>query len=411
MQAETQSIVVISKDPAVSTLVASVAQFRPGTGVQKCAAALCDINGTALQLAEDNDLVIFRAEGNAEQDAAAVRGMLQRTGGAKRILALADAAMPFADLRRLMDAGVCDVLPDTVSADELSAAIRKCLDQPGQPDPRAGTGAERSREGMVIPVAQSCGGAGATMLAVNLADCLTRRRGLRRKEAEFRVALVDLDLQFGAVGSFLDLPPNRCLYELASEGFVPDRVFAEQSLTEAAPGLRVLAAPAEIAPLHALKPEQVQALISHLRLQFDFVVIDLPRALAEWLTPVLEAAERLLMVTGSSVPAICQARRLLDFYGEASMSLQTDIVISRERKPLIAPSHHKEAARLLQKPFRYWLPDDASAAAAAVDHGVPLSAAARRSGLAKAVRGMAQDLIKARNARAGAAQPAQGKAV
>ncbi|KIC08755.1 hypothetical protein RA19_17870 [Leisingera sp. ANG-M1] len=406
MQAETQSIVVISKDPAISTLVASVAQFCPGTGVHKCAAALSDINGTALQLASGNDLVIFRVGGSAEQDAAAVRGIMQHTGNAARILALADAALPFAELRRLTDAGVREVLPDTVSADELSAAIRKCLSQDGLP-----AGASGSRDGMVIPVAQSCGGAGATTLAVNLADCLTQRRGFRQQQPEFRTALLDLDLQFGAVGSFLDLPPNRCLYELASKGIVPDHVFAKQSLTEAAPGLWVLAAPAEIAPLHALKPEQLQALIAHLRLQFDFVVIDLPRALAEWLSPVLEASERLLMVTASSVPAICQARRLLDFYGEASPALQSDIVISRERKPLIAPSHHREAARLLQKPFRYWLPNDASAAAAASDHGVPLSAAAGRSGLAKAVRRMALDLIGTRNARAGAEQPSHGKAV
>ncbi|MCB4456547.1 AAA family ATPase [Leisingera sp. McT4-56] len=409
MQAETQSIVVVSKDPAVSALVASVAQFSPGTGVRNCEAALSEINGTALQLAETNDLIIFRAEGETARDAAAVREILRHTGGAARILALADAAMPFAELRQLTDAGVHEVLPDTVSADELSAAIRTCLK--GQEPQQALSGARGGREGMVIAVSQSCGGAGATTLAVNLADCLTRRRGLRRKEAEFKVALVDFDLQFGTIGNFLDLPANRCLYELASEGFVPDQVFAEQSLTETAPGLWVLASPAEIAPLHALKPEQVEALIAHLRLQYDFVVIGLPRALAEWLTPVLEASERLLMVTGSSVPAVCQARRLLDFYAENSMRLQTDIVISRERKPLLAASHHKEAAKLLQKPFKYWLPDDPSAAAAAVDQGVPLSAAAGRSALAKAVRRLSKDLIETRNARAAAAQPQHGKAV
>lgn len=406
MQAETQSIVVVSKDPAVSALVASVAQFCPAAGVTKCDASLSEINGTALTLAEANDLIIFRTGTETARDAAAVREIMRHTGGAVRVLALADARMPFAELRQLTDAGVHDVLPDTVSADELSAAIRSCLKGPEAPQALSG-----GREGAVIAVSQSCGGAGATTLAVNLADCLTQRRGLRRKAAEFRVALVDLDLQFGAIGSFLDLPPNRCLFELASEGFVPDQVFAEQSLTEAAPGLWVLTAPAEIAPLHALKPEQVEALITQLRLQFDFVVIGLPRALAEWLTPVLEASERLLMVTGSSVPAVCQARRLLDFYAENSMRLQTDIVISRERKPLLAASHHKEAAKLLQKPFKYWLPDDPSAAAAAADKGVPLSAAAGRSALAKAIRRLSRDLIDTKNARTDAAQPQHGKAV
>ncbi|NSY39049.1 AAA family ATPase [Leisingera sp. ANG59] len=410
MQAETQSIVVISKDPAVCALVASVAQFQPGTGIRKCASALSEINGTALQMAKDNDLIIFRTGADAASDAAAVKEMLRHTGGAARILALADASMPFADLRLLTEAGVQDVLPETASADEMAAVIRKCL-KAEEPQSAPGGSTRGSREGMVIAVSQSCGGAGATTLAVNLADCLTRRRGLRRQEAEFKVALLDLDLQFGAVGSFLDLPPNRCLYELASEGFVPDNVFAEQSMSEAAPGLWVLAAPAEIAPLNALKPEQVQALVAHLRQRFDFVVVGLPRALAEWLTPVLEASERLLMVTGSSVPAISQARRLLDFYSEASMSLQTDIVISRERKPLIAASHHKEASKLLQKPFKYWLPNDPSAAAAAADRGRPLSAAAGRSSLARAIQRLSRDLIDTRKARTGAAQPQQGKAV
>ena len=59
----------------------------------------------------------------------------------------------------------------------------------------------------------------------------------------------------------------------------------------------------------ALKPEHVESLISILKERFDYVVLDLPRALVDWLAPLLDATDRMLLVTDSAVPSIRQARR------------------------------------------------------------------------------------------------------
>lgn len=395
MQTEGKSIVLISKNPDISALVESVVQFRPETVLKRCDATLSEMNGTASELALSNDLVIFCPEGDTDRDVAAVRDIRSRVQSGARVIALADARTPFADMRRLSEAGVNDVLPDNLTPDELAGTLWKAMDSGTAQD----TAAERgSRNGMVIPVTHARGGAGATTVAVNLADSLTQRSGFRTKTAASKVALVDLDLQFGAVSSFLDLQPGRCLYQMADEGLVPDATFLQQSMLEAGPGLWVLPAPAEFAPLHMLEAPQIQALITQLRARFDYVVVDLPRVLVEWLSPVLEASERLVMVTDCSVPSIAQAQRLMKFYGGVNVGLEVDVVINRKRKPMFAASHEKEASRVLQRPFDHWLADDPAAALAAADQGVPLSAAASRSALTKGIRRLAADMIDARQA-------------
>lgn len=395
MHTQGQSIVLISKNTDINALVESAVQTRPEAALRRCDATLSEMNGTASELALRNDLVIFCPEGDTGKDVAAIREIRSRVQSGARVIAIADAQTPFADMRRLTEAGVSDVLPDSLTADELAGAIWRAADGDAA---QAAVTDGNGRNGMVIPVAHARGGAGATTVAVNLADCLTQRKGFRTKTASSKVALLDLDLQFGAVSSFLDLQPGRCLYQMADEGLVPDATFLQQSMTEAGPGLQVLTAPAEFAPLHVLEARQIQALIALLRADFDYVVVDLPRVLVEWLTPVLEASERMVMVTDCSVPSIAQARRLMKFYGELNVGMEVDVVINRKRKPVFTASHEKEAAKVLKRPFDHWLPDDPAAALAAADQGVPLSAAASRSALTKGIRRLAGSMIEARQA-------------
>jgi pilus assembly protein CpaE len=117
------------------------------------------------------------------------------------------------------------------------------------------------------------------------------------------------------------------------------------------------------------------ALIDTLAKDFDYVVVDLPRSLVLWVAAVLERTDRLLLLSDCTVPSIRQARRLLDLYLENNPSLQVEVVMSQEHKPLIRGSHHVEAQKLLERSFKHWLPFDPRAARKAADRGVPLSVA------------------------------------
>lgn len=396
MDKTTSSIVLIAKDPDLSAEVASMLRGMRNVTVEERSATLSEMNGTAVKLAAGHDVVIFRTDAVGENDLAAIRA-LSKARPAGVLLALADADISLADARSLTRAGVNEVLPYPVSAEEMHEHVARWTERaPVQPAIQAPvqTGGGGTRLGKVIAVSQARGGVGATTLAVNLADRLLDRGGLLRKQARHSVALVDLDIQFGAVASFLDIAPNDALYTLAMDGTVPDAEFVQRALTELPNGLSVLTAPARFAPMEALSGEQVGKIIDLLRQDHDYVVVDLPRTLVEWVGPVLARTDRLFLVTDSAVPSVRQARRLMDFYLDDNPALSIDVVINHEKKPMMLRRHHAEAARVLERPLETWIPYDPAAAREAIDRGAPLSVAAGRSPLAKAIGGLGRRVIK-----------------
>ena len=89
--------------------------------------------------------------------------------------------------------------------------------------------------GKVICVLGPKGGIGKTITSCNLAIALTMRNK--------RVALVDLDLQFGDVALSLGLTPDTTIYDLAVSGGELDAEKLDAFLMRHPSGLRVLAAP------------------------------------------------------------------------------------------------------------------------------------------------------------------------
>lgn len=386
MNRNEKSIVLISEDSALNQRLEGLLAGEPVLVLNQCPATLAQMNGKAQEMAQSTDLIIFRPEADLERDLAALEG-IRASGGQARLLALSSGDVSLSQARRLIRAGVAEVVPDTVDDLELGQVVNRLtvgrrLTLAALPEPR----------GTVIAVAKARGGVGATTLATNLAFALrgpTRRFG---KGVPRAVVLLDLDVQFGTVAGFVDVAPNEALFRMALDGIEPDSFFVEQSVEVAPSGLSVLAAPEGFMPLGALQPAQIAGLIAALRARFDFVVIDLPQAMVEWLVPVLEAADRLYLACDASVPCVQQARRLIDFYHEANMALPVEVVISQGKKPLLPSRRISEAAKVLEQPFRHWLPSDPKHATEAMDRGRPLAQVARGAALTRAIGKIAKDL-------------------
>lgn len=384
-----KDIVLISEDPAFGDRLAAILHRQPGVSVTRCDASLARLNGKASELAKASELIVFKATPDALEEAEALRA-LTASGGNARILAVSDSSIPFGVAHGLLRAGVTEVVPDTIEDAELAKVVSR-LSMPRQ----LTLVTPEQDEGCLIAISKARGGIGATTLAVNLADQLCGRKKRFGKPQVRKVILVDLDLQFGAVAGFLDLQPNDALYSIARDRIQPDSTFLQQSIVTTPSGLAVLTAPDGFMPLTALQPEQVQGLIARLRKMYDFVVVDLPPAMVDWLTPVLEAADHVLIVSGTSVPFVQQTRRLIDFFKDQNPSLRVEVVVGQEKKPLFRSRRHAEAARALQTEFRHWLPPDAKAAEDAMDRGRPLSETAANAVLTKVIARIASDLVKA----------------
>jgi pilus assembly protein CpaE len=244
----------------------------------------------------------------------------------------------------------------------------------------------------LILVAKSRGGVGATSVAVNLALELQKSRRLFGPARSPRVALVDFRRAVRHRGQ-LSRPrrPGRDARAPASPARSRCPGGAERD-ADASGGLKVLVAPRAAIPLEALDIPRVEAIVAALMAEFDYVVADLPPALVPWLEPLIARASRLLLVSDLSVPSVACTRRVLDLMREDNPDLATDIVVSREKKPMVLRKVHREAAAAIGLPLAHWLPDEQKLSRQALDRGEPLSLYAPRCAWAKAVRQIAASI-------------------
>ncbi len=405
-QSNETSIIVIAETDEVAQDLQKVVEDLPNFSCDNQKGTLSSMNGAAVALADQGDLVIFETTPDNDGDLATVASIRAQLDRSARLMALTGKDISLSDARRLTRAGVDEILTYPFDITEARDQIERWA-RPNEVIVVPQEDGVRRQPGKIITVAKSRGGIGGTTVAVNLADALQAKTGMLRKTAKHRVALVDLDFQLGDAASFLDVDPHDGLFQLAHDGGKPDLIFLRQTLQETTSGVDLISAPSRFAPLNGLTAEQVETMLSILKAEYDYVVVDLPPALVEWMTPVMELSDRLLMVTDTSVPSIRQARRLIDFYTDDNVALKIDLVVNREKKPLLKSAPHTEAANVLERPLRFWLPSDQKAARDAIDRGAPLSVVSGRSALTKSIAAMAEELAKDIQTTAqAAAQPA-----
>lgn len=383
-------VLVVAPDDAVAAAVENTLSAMKNVDVEVSHNSLVELNGKAVEMAARHDVVIFSADPSDPRGILAVEA-LNRAASRPMLIALTETDIPLSQARALQKAGVDEVLPLQSAGVELTAQIALL----GRAEIAPHLAAPAASGGRIVAVAQARGGIGATTVAINLADQLAARHGLLRKTDGYRVALVDLDFQFGSIATNLDLPEQDGLLNAALDGTIPDATFLEQVMVELPNGIFVLPAPSRFAPLDALQPRQVEAVLTELRANFDYVVLDLPRALVGWLEPAIAMLDELIIVSDTSVPVIRNCRRLIDFLTADHPGLPVRIVINREKQPMFPPQALREAEKVLEHSFGNWLPDDPRAARAAIDRGKALSDVASGSALTKAISRLAKQVAEA----------------
>lgn len=385
------SILLISAEKDISDAVGAALGAIEDVDLKHEGSSVSKLNGTAVQMASDHDIVIFATDPSNAADLSAIEVLTDQRKPDTVYLALTDGDLPLSKARALTRAGVDDVLPYPAANDELVEQVNEWLAKK-----RAALEekyAAAAAMGKVICVQQARGGIGATTVAVNLADQLLDRKGTFKKAAANRVVVVDLDLQFGTVGDFLDMDEQEGLLQLAVENFLPDVHWIEQSLVRLPSGLAVLAAPQKFAPLDALESKQVEILITTLKTMFDYIVVDMPRALVGWVEPVLEQTDKLLIISDMTVPSVRAAGRLQEFVLADNQQMNIEVIVNHEKKPMMLREHHREASKALDTKFNHWIAHDEKAAREAVDFGKPVSEVASRSDLSKAMATLAKAIL------------------
>ncbi|MGO4916215.1 AAA family ATPase [Pseudogemmobacter sp. W21_MBD1_M6] len=346
---------------------------------------------------DDLEFVAIAIDDQDEEDLSLISSLIKlaKSKGIKVIL-IAEDVSPIA-LHQLLRIGADDFVPYPLPENELHQAIERLRMPPPEakqqhfPDMAPTLKPKGDREGVVLSVHGFAGGVGATTFAVNLAWELATIK----KDGGPRVCLLDLDVQFGAVSTYLDLPRREAVYQLLTDTASMDGESFMQALLTFNDKLHVLTAPVDMLPLDIITSEDVQKLIEVARANFDFVVIDMPSTLVSWTEAVLSEAQIYFGMIELDMRSAQNTLRLIRALKSEELPIEKlRYVLNRGPKftDLNGKSRVKRLAESLDIAIELQLPDGAKAVTQACDHGLPLAESAPRLPLRKEIQKLAKSL-------------------
>lgn len=278
-------------------------------------------------------------------------------------------------LIQAMRAGVREVLPSPAHAPALSALVNRIESKRER---------ARGKSGAQVLAFMPCkGGSGATFLCTNLGWQLSQSAS---------VLLIDLNLQFGDAAAVLhDGRPVSTIADLAGDIERLDASLLAASTLAIGPSYGLLAAPEEPSQALAIRPEHVEAILAVARTNYEFVLLDMPRAIDPVSIRALDRADRVFAVMQQSVPAMRNARQLLSaFHSLGYPPEKTELVVNRHEKSGLI--HLDELRRTFAGMAVRTVPNAFREVSAAIDHGEPLATRSRSSPVARMLAEFAESL-------------------
>jgi pilus assembly protein CpaE len=302
------------------------------------------------------------------------------------------AAAMAAGVRRLLSFPLTDsAVLEAITAvrgelDELIGSLDALARLQGdQTDEPAGTSiaGEISKAHKIIVVFSPKGGVGTSTLAVNLATAL--------QVAKHATALVDGNISFGSHDVFLSLPPGRTMLELAAPAQEVTSEVVAETLVRHRCGLSVLLAPLQPEEGDRIRVEHVKHILTLLRRQFTFTVVDTWPGFDDRVLAALELADSILVPFGPDMPAI---KNLYSFLRVANLLHYQEerIIPVLMRSDSVEPGYIADIEAFLKHDLRWRVVSDGKRATAAATDGKPFMLSAPDAPISQNIRDIAMFL-------------------
>jgi pilus assembly protein CpaE len=306
-----------------------------------------------------------------------------------RPVVVATYGTPNGLLRQAFEAGVDDVLALPQSPESVRFALEKVLAR------RDGVSLSGTPVAPLVCVLGPKGGTGKTLVASNLSVALARR--------DLRVALVDLDLQFGDIGLALGLAPERTIYELAKAGPPYDHDKLDRHLMRHSSGVKVLVGPTRPDHASAISVDFLRDVYASLRTMSDIVIVDTPPGFTPEVIATIDvstAACVVGMLDSLSLKNTKLGLETLDLMGYPPEHIT---LILNRADSRVGITHDDVSAIIGRKPD-VLVPSDREIPRS-VNEGMPIVASRERSDAAKAFVALADIYTKSTGGEAPAKAP------
>ena len=220
-------------------------------------------------------------------------------------------------LVRAMRMGIREVLTEDTETAVLEAIARQAVR-------RHANGVEPNTNGGILGFMAAKGGDGSTFLAANFAWELV-------KLTEKRVILLDLASPFGDLDIYLaSTRQPHDLADFCSEIERLDNALVETMVFHVNDSLDLIPSATTFERFVDISSDHIVSLIAQLKLNYDFVIIDLGSRIDRLNLPVLEKLNQLVIVATPEMPSIRRAGQIVELWESMDLDkTEISLVLNR----------------------------------------------------------------------------------
>lgn len=240
--------------------------------------------------------------------------------------------------------------------------------------------------GRIVSVFSPKGGVGVTTIATNLATTIY-------SSTKKPTLLVDLDLDAGDVTTFLNLKTSYTVSDVTVNMSRLDETFLKGVIAKHDSGIYVLAEPQRVEEGVSIPGSDITKLLGMLKTMFSHIIVDTESVIDERTMAAIEMSDTVIMVFVMSLPGIKHLQRHLRYFEKVG--------IPRDRMKLVVNRYIKkgdikieDAAKVLNYPITWSIPNDYDSAMSSINKGIPLSIHKPRSYVTSSIEEMSKTLIK-----------------
>lgn len=232
---------------------------------------------------------------------------------------------------------------------------------------------EKKYDSKIISVFGTKGGAGKTTVAVNFAVALQKKGK--------KVLLIDLDLQFGDVGVFMDVPRFDTISDLV-EGADFSTAAVSSYLFTHSTGVNILLAPQSPELAELVKPAHIDKVVAALKDSFDYIVFDLGPTLDECVLQALELSDTIYFITTPEISTLKNTKICMNVLNTLELAKKVKFILNKDGDSYVKK---KDMEAALDDEIVLVIPSEPKNTIAGINRGVPIVEANPKSKVSKEI--------------------------
>lgn len=328
----------------------------------------------------ESGIVILSALQNPNEDIYEVCRQLSQIHPNLAIVLLAEETQ--LDMRKAMRSGVFDVLTLPLKQPQVIEIIREAENYAANQSHLASEKPVPTKMAKIITVCSTKGGVGKTTFTVNLAAAFAKQFK--------KVAIIDLDLQFGDISMFFDCNPKKTIYEWVKEGQKHPADSIEAYMHAYNDYIDIMPAPLRPEFSEAILEEHISQLILKLKPYYDLVLVDTAPFMEDKILTALEKSDHIFLLTFLDLPTLKNSKIFIDTLNSLSLGPKVKVVLNRDSKKKGLNSITAE--RILGLPIFIKIPDVEKIVAVSVNEGNPYIYSNPRAKISKIIYSLALEV-------------------